>query len=559
MGVPVDRRGLWMTSVHGQAEAVDESGGGPEEPGSAWNHVTPMTRIRILVPIGSSLMDPRSPMTRRQALAVGLGATGSMLLGGGAAGAQPPGAPGAAANVLGYWGSSPGSTSGVPSGLHGGMVATDLEVVTVTDTSVTFSWATLHGPRLPYGPEQQTVPADSEVLLGPADARGPLRVVHYDAAPRGVHLVTITGLEPGREYAFECRSHGVRAQASLVGTNQAWSPERTGRVTTLTPPSGRRISTIAILNDTHVGETRHGIIVNDMPTPITQRQSLPPYAEVMLVGALTELRARRPDTLIVNGDCTDEARPAEVQTFRRIMDGYGRFGVDWNVTRGNHDRPHRPAQDPGAGYESVPVLDGTADHRDVWGAEFVPRQELWTTDVGNLRILGVDSCMLDASGGEILPGQMDQIASTLQADPDRPTILFAHHPVTEEAARTNVGQRGFVLNQSDSITLQTHLAHAPGVFLMGAGHTHRARRTAPDRAPGVDFVETGATKAYPGGYTLLTLFEGGYMVNFHRIAHEHAIEWTSRSRWGAYGLEAEYLLGTTDHRNYVVHRDLSGL
>lgn len=504
-------------------------------------------------------MNPRHPMTRRQALAAGLGATGALILGGGAAGAQSPVSPRSATDPLGYWGSSPGSSSGVPSGLHGGMVATDLEVVTVTDTSVTFYWATFLGPRLPYGPEQQTVPTDTEVLLGPADARGPLHVVHHDAFPRGVHLVTVDGLEPGREYAFECRFHGVRAQASLVGTNQAWSPERTGRVTTLMPPPGRRISTIAILNDTHVGETRHGILVNDMPTPITQRQSLPPYAEVMLAGALTELSARRPDTLIVNGDCTDEARPAEVQTFRRIMDGYGQWGTDWHVTRGNHDRPHRPEQDPDAGYEKFPVLGGTADHRDVWGAEFVPRQQMWETHVGDLRILGIDSCMLDASGGEILPGQMEQIASALQADPDRPTILFAHHPVTEEAARTNVSQRGFILNQPDSLALQGHLVDAPGAFFMGAGHTHRARRTAPDRAPGVDFVETGAAKAYPGGYTLLHLYEGGYMVNFHRTADEHALEWASRSRWGAYGFEAEYVLGITDHRNYVVHRDLSGL
>lgn len=472
-------------------------------------------------------------------LASGVGAAGAVVLGPSRAGASP----------MGHFGTASA----------GGLVVTDLEVVTVTDTSVTFSWACYDGPHSPVGGLRATVPSDSEVLLGPADGPATLPVVHRDDAPRPFHLVTVAGLEPNREYRFECRSRGVAAGPGLVATRQSWSPELRGRVRTLATPPGDYVRTVALVNDTHIGEDRHGILVADLPEPIVQEPGLEPFPEIMLSGALEEVRARGVRRVLVNGDTTSEARPAEVRRFRQIMDTYGTLGVNYHVTRGNHDRPHTPHSDPGAGYERFPVLEGTADHRDVWGAEFGARQQLWTTSIGGLRVLGVDSAMLDDSGGQILPHQMDAIAAELRSDPDRPTLAMAHHPVTREAAWTNVSGPGFVLNGHDSDVLQGHFARAPGVFMMAAGHTHRARRTSPDAAQRVDFVETASNGGYPGGYTLLHLYTGGYMMNFHRIASENALRWSARSRWAGLGLNPEYTLGTTDHRNYVVHRDLSGI
>ena len=438
-------------------------------------------------------------------------------------------------------------------------MATDLEVVTVTDTSVTFSWACYDGPHLPLGPLRPMVPSDSEVLLGPSDVPGSLPVVHYDETPRAFHLVTVSGLEPNREYRFECRSRGLVAGPGLVATNQSWSPERTGRFRTLATPPGDYLMTVGLLNDVHIGEDKHGIIFAGRPEPIVQEPGLEPFPEIMLAGALSEMRAHGVASLLVNGDTTSEARPAEVRRFREMMDTYGTFGVDYHVTRGNHDRPHTPASDPEAGYENFPVLEGTADHRDVWGLEFVPRQEMWTTKVRGLRVLGIDSAHLDMSGGEIHPHQLDAVATELESDPDRPTLAMAHHPVTREAAWTNVSGPGFIVHEHDANVLQDHFTRAPGVFMMWAGHTHRARRTAPDAAQHVDFVETGSAGGYPGGYTLLHLYTGGYMMNFHRTGTDDALRWSARSRWAGYGINPEYTLGTTAHRNYVVHRDLSGI
>ena len=102
--------------------------------------------------------------------------------------------------------------------------------------------------------------------------------------------------------------------------------------------------------------------------------------------------------------------------------------------------------------------------------------------------------------------------------------------------------------------MQQLLNDAPGVFFAGAGHTHRAKRTRGDVGAGVDYLETGACKAYPGGYTVLHVYSGGYQVNFHRLSSEDALAWTARARWAMYGFEPEALLGALSDRNYVVNR-----
>lgn len=345
----------------------------------------------------------------------------------------------------------------------GGIEATDLEVVTVTPTSVTFGFASYTAPHPAYGPLRPTVPTLGEVAIAPADdpavaadpvgsaaIPGPagswirpgmpeLPVAATSESETGFHLVTVDGLEPGREYVFECRCDGVPATPGLMTTNMPGSPEISGRITTLTPPPGEHVTTIAVLNDTHIGEEKHGLILGDFPEAIVQEPGLPPFPEIMLAPALAEIRGRGLGRVFVNGDTTSEARPHEVRRFREIMDGFGAHGVDYHVTRGNHDRPHTPDSEPEAGYEAHPVLEGTDDHRDPWGEEFVPRQTMWRTDVGGLRVLGLDTSMLDESGGRIEEGQFAALEAELAADPHRPTLLLAHHPVTVEAAFTNVG------------------------------------------------------------------------------------------------------------------------
>ena len=68
-----------------------------------------------------------------------------------------------------------------------------------------------------------------------------------------------------------------------------------------------------------------------------------------------------------------------------------------------------------------------------------------------------------------------------------------------------------------------------------------------------------AVKEYPGGYGLLRMYEGGYMVNFYKTRTPAAKRWSATTRAEYFGLLPDYTLGTCADRNHVVLRDFSGL
>jgi 3',5'-cyclic AMP phosphodiesterase CpdA len=433
------------------------------------------------------------------------------------------------------------------------MIATDLEVVTITATSVILTWTTLApdatGKPAPVG-------AGTRIHLAPADSPAPARACYDDPSRTPYHYAEVTGLERGRTYRFEAWSDGERAvPARTVATHLPTSPERTGQFTTLVPPPGRLLRTLALSNDLRLGEEIAGLITNNWPPGVRQEPGLPPYPEIMFTAMLDDLRRpdRGTDHLLVAGDLTAEATPDQTTYTRRYLDSWGVMDRDWFAVRGNHDRPHT-----GPAYAGCPTVADAA-HHDCWGESFGPRGQLVEHRLGELRLLGLDTTMLDEPGGAIGPAQFNHLREQLTADPDRPTLVFGHHPVTWDSAVSNINGVNFVLNRPDALALQSLYQSIPGVFLHHSGHTHRNRRTPPDIPLNVEFLEVGAVKEYPGGYTLLRLYEGGYMANFYKTRTLDARRWSNRSRAEYLGLIPEYTLGTTADRNHVVLRDLSGL
>ncbi|MFF0493616.1 metallophosphoesterase [Nocardia sp. NPDC004068] len=419
---------------------------------------------------------------------------------------------------------------------HHSMIAMDLEVVTVTDRSVILTWTTRERDR---AGRLRPVPTDTEVRIAPADAIGPARQCFHDTRPTPFHYAEIDGLEPGRSYRFEAYSAGQRAVSSrTLVTRRAGSPESTGVFTTLTPPPGRLLRTLALANDLHVGERSSGLLMAGLPTGL--RHDGADHPELMLDSLLSDLRLpdRGADNLIVAGDLTDTGTVDQCATVRRHLDGWGALGRDYFVCRGNHDAPQPD------------------DH---WGAVFHRRQRLTEHTMGGLRLIGLDTTRLRGSGGTIVAPQLDHLREVLAGDPDRPTLVFGHHPVTSSAAVSNPGGPGFVLDRVTAMRLQAAYRDAPGVFLHHCGHTHRNRLGRPDDGIEVEFLEVAAAKEYPGGYMLLRLYEGGYMVNFYKTRTDAARRWSTRTRRQYFGLHPDHALGGCHDRNHVVLRDFSGL
>ena len=438
------------------------------------------------------------------------------------------------------------------------LLARDLEVVTVTDTSVIITWFTGSATESDRYGQPAPVPADTELLLGEPGRPATLRTVLHDAAPTPYHYAEVTGLEPGRTYAYVARSAGqAAAQTSLQFPGRLGSLDAPGVVTTLATPPGRYLFTLALAADTHVGETVSGVIAANWPQAFRQDPGLPPYPEVMLTGMLDDLRSQpwRPAALIVAGDITAEAAPRDVARARQLLDGWGRLGADYFVVRGNHDRPHT-----GAAYAAGTPVPGASDHHDCWGDVFGhPHQQLSAHELGGLRLIGLDTTTLDAASGTLDESQLAGLRDVLAADPERPTVVCGHHPVSYDSAVTTAAGPGFNLDEVKARELEALYARAPGVFFHHAGHTHRNKVTAAPLVAGTEFLEVAAVKEYPGGYSLLRLYTGGYLVSFYKTRSDLALRWSQRTRSEYFGIFAHYALGTIADRNHMVRCDLSGL
>jgi 3',5'-cyclic-AMP phosphodiesterase len=438
------------------------------------------------------------------------------------------------------------------------LLVTDVEVVTVTDTSAVVTWFSGSAGQVDRYGSPAPVEADSELLLGEPGRPRTLRTVLHDATRTAYHYAEVSGLEPGRTYAFEARSAGLTAaRSALQFPGSGGAADSPGIFTTLRAPPGRRLFTLALANDLHIGETTSGIIAGDYPPAFRQDEGLPPYPEVMLGALLDDLRRpdRGADRLLVAGDLTAEAEPRDVARARALLDGFGALGGDYFVTRGNHDRPH-----VGDDWAACGPLPGGRHHRDCWGDGFSrPWQRLFSAQVGGLHVVGLDTTTLDLPGGTLEQEQLAELAALLREEPDRPTLVLGHHPVTYESAVTAAGGPAFNLDQAVARRLEAMYATAPGVFLHHSGHTHRNKRTfAPDRRE-VEFLEVAATKEYPGGYSLLRVHTGGYQVSFYKTRTGLARRWSQRTRAQYFGLYPAYTLGTIADRNHTVSRDFSGL
>ena len=137
--------------------------------------------------------------------------------------------------------------------------------------------------------------------------------------------------------------------------------------------------------------------------------------------------------------------------------------------------------------------------------------------------------------------------------------MFGHHPLVVEGSPFPTSA-GSALEAGQAATILDDYSQTPGLFLHHAGHTHRNKQTISAVAPRVTIQEIGAGKEYPGGFSLLRLYTGGFALNFYKTRSRLARAWSERSRQEVLGLWPQFALGSSvSDRNTMVVRDLSGL
>jgi len=300
--------------------------------------------------------------SRRQALLWGSLAAATPLVAGAAASPASAATPAA---------TTPSSSSDI--------LVTDLEVATVTDTSVVITWFTGSASQVDQYGFPEPLATDTELQLGQFDVStlsvvpGTLKTVLQDDTQTPYHYAEVHGLEPGTAYAYAALSNGQTAQQSSMQfpVGVGGSLDYPGAFETLTTPPGRYLFTLALGNDLHMGEGESGIIENNWPPAFEQDPGLPAYPVVMLEAMLGDLRQpdRGADRLLVAGDLTSSALQSQAAQVKQMLDGWGQIERDYFVTRGNHDRSM-----VGSDYATCTAVPNTSpQHYDCWGGSATTR------------------------------------------------------------------------------------------------------------------------------------------------------------------------------------------
>jgi hypothetical protein len=443
--------------------------------------------------------------------------------------------------------------------------AVNLELVTLAEDRAVITWYTGYTGTDDGLKRMEPAAADGEVLWG----TNPNRLKRLASDGHGYtpyHRVELTGLEPGQTYYYRAMSNGQIATPTpftLIAGNAVGTSDyglTTGgpySFTTPQPPPGKFLFSIALCNDLHMGETVAGLLGGTSIPGISQVPGLPPYPEVMLKSLVADAEAAGAEFLLAAGDISAEAVPLDLSRAGQMLGKFGQYGSDYFVTRGNHDRAH--SGDP---YAMCRV--GEWQGNDCFHDRFFPGDQptYFTRELEGLRVIGIDTYDKPGNGsdaGALSAQQFEWFVTQLTENTDQPTMVFGHHPLV-------VQDSPFPITPSN--TLDPHQAafilnlynRNPGIFLHHAGHTHRNHRTISALAPAVTHQEIAAGKEYPGGFSLLRLYTGGFALNFNKSSSDQARAWSDRSRQEIVGFWPQFALGSSvSDRNTVVERDLSDL
>ena len=394
------------------------------------------------------------------------------------------------------------------------------ELVTVTHRGFAATWTT-------------SQPSDTTVCVWRV-ARAP-RCRTQETGVR-FHHAEVRGLRSGTRYRYELRSGGRAEPPSTTNP---------GSFRTLVPPPGRHLFDFAIVADSHIGERCSGTGITLGGQSVPPCFSTPGYAAKMLRATVAELNARRIGLTVMPADHTSHGEYDQVAELHEILEELGGRVL---LARGAHDRAGQSPPDPRCGPDNDCF-------RAVFFPDRAPGRIFYGATIRRHRFVALDSAEPATGTGDLT----DQAQRTfMERDLERArqrrrrTFVFFHHPVSEVATTYAVPPLVFgVRPDRGGPEFLALMARFPNVVGVLNSHTHRNFVSySPQTGARLPYVESGPTKEYPGGYSIVRVFEGGYMRNFHRLSCDFCREWTSTTRGEYLGLYPLYTLGNLSARNF---------
>jgi 3',5'-cyclic AMP phosphodiesterase CpdA len=335
------------------------------------------------------------------------------------------------------------------------------------------------------------------------------RVGDHEVTTTGpYHSARVTGLEPATEYVLHV--DGADAGDLLPST-----------LTTLPLPSGRRLATVATVNDVHFGEFECGKLgtPEEIGPVFETKPGETPYYEVMNAGAIDEMAALDPDAIVVKGDLTNLGEEWEYELF---SNAYARLGPKMHHVRGNHD---------------------------AMVTEQIAATGPFAVELDGVTLAVLDTVRPGTDRGRVPAAQLEWL-DDLAANATDQVLVFGHHhpwdPSSHERSETYFG-----INPDDSEALCAVIARREAIAGYFAGHTHRNRVRRFAEARNVPIVEIACVKDYPGAWAEYRIYEGGYVQMARRIATPDAMAWTEQTRHMFAGLYRDYALGAITDRCFT--------
>ncbi|MGH2982313.1 MAG: metallophosphoesterase family protein, partial [Solirubrobacterales bacterium] len=360
------------------------------------------------------------------------------------------------------------------------------ELVTVEQHSIDATWTTADA-------------ADTTICIGPSAA-----AMRCETQERGVrhHYAHVAGLRPGTRYAYELRSGGVP---------QPPSPTNPGAFATLEPPPGRHLFDFVEINDTHFGEQCSGTAVTAplVSQPLPPCFSEPDYATRMTQAHVADIRRRNVGLTLINGDLTSDASLEQMLRAKGIL---GRLPGRWHAVRGNHDRSGQHPEETACGADDDCF-------RAVFHPSRPPGRIHYSFDHRGHHFIVLDSEDPGDDQGDLTDAAQNAfLRRDLARHRQQRTFIFFHHPVSEYATAYAAPPVVFGVRPdrggTEFLDLMASFPNVVGVF---NAHTHRNFVSySPRTGARLPYIESGAAKEYPGGYSIVRVYSGGYSRNFYR-------------------------------------------
>lgn len=116
-----------------------------------------------------------------------------------------------------------------------------------------------------------------------------------------------------------------------------------------------------------------------------------------------------PDAVVISGDLTDNGLVSEYENLKAIL---ARLPMPVWLVPGNHDRRENLkgvfADWPGMGQHD--------------------KYAQWSTMIGPLRVIGLDTVIPESGAGRLCPRRLEWLQGELAAAPEAPTVIVMHHP-----------------------------------------------------------------------------------------------------------------------------------